>query len=361
MAVGLTSLLKTVVDNKASGLHLRGNSFAFVRLNGQVKQIENSFMSNDEVKKIADACMGSREKKHFEEKGNVDFALDAKEHGRFRFNVFRQSGKTCMAIRHIPLQVPSFETLNLPGETLKKIADSRRGLIIVNGMTGSGKSSTLAAMISHINKTRRSHIITIEDPIEFVFPEEKCLVSQLALEIDTPSYLDALRGCMREDPDVIMIGEMRDSAVMRAAIQAAETGQLVFSTVHTTNAVQTITRIIEAFPSEQQGQVRLQLSEFLRGIVSQRLMPCVQGGMIPAVEILTDSPQIKKLISDNKIGDIQKFINEGEFYGMRSFDQALVELYKNNKITIETALAAATSADAVMLAIRGITGDRNAM
>lgn len=361
MAVGLTSLLKTVVDNKASGLHLRGNSFAFVRLNAQIKQIENSFMSNEEVRKIAYACMGDREKRGFEENGSVDFALDAKEHGRFRFNVFKQSGKTCMAIRHIPLSIPSFESLNLPGDVLKKIADNRRGLVLVNGMTGSGKSSTLAAMLSHVNKTRRGHIMTIEDPIEFVHQEDKCLISQLGLEVDTPSYLSALRAAMRQDPDVIMIGEMRDSEVIRAAITAAETGHLVFSTVHTTNAVQTITRMVEAFPHEQQAQVRLQLSEFLRGIVSQRLLPCVQGGMIPANEILVDSPQIKKLLAENKIGDIQKYINDGEFYGMRSFDQALTELYKNNKISIENALAAATSPDAVMLAIKGISSDRNAM
>ncbi|WP_428897597.1 twitching motility protein PilT [Parelusimicrobium proximum] len=360
-SVGLRTLLKTVVDNKASGLHLRGNSFAYVRLNTQIKQIEDSFLSNEEVIKIAYSCMGPRERKIFEENHTVDFSMDAKEYGRFRFNVYRQSNKMCIAIRYIPMKIPAFEDLNLPAAPLAKICEQKRGLVLVTGMTGSGKSSTLAAMLGQINRTRRGHILTIEDPIEFIHQEEKCLISQMALEVDTRSYMMALRAAMRQDPDVIMIGEMRDSEVIRSAILAAETGHLVFSTVHTTNVVQTINRVIEAFPFEQQAQVRQQLSDFLKGVISQRLLPCTEGGMIPAVEVMVDTAQIKKLIADNKIGDIQKYISDGAYYGMQSFDQALINLVLAGKITVENALANASSPDLIMLAIKGVSSEKKEM
>ncbi len=360
MAVGLQSLLRTVVDNKASGLHIRGNSNAYVRLHGQIKPIDDSFVSNDEVKKMAYACMGERERKIFEQYSTVDFSLDAKSYGRFRFNVFRQSAKVAMAIRHIPLKIPSFEDLNLPAETLKKIADNRRGLIIVTGMTGSGKSSTLAAMINYINQSRTGHILTIEDPVEFVHTENKCIISQMELGVDTPSYTGALRAAMRQDPDVIMIGELRDAEVMKAAISAAETGQLVFATMHTVNVPQTLARLTEAFPIEQHAQVRLQLSELTRGIICQRLLPTIQPGMIPALEIMVNTPQVRKLILENRVSDLVKAMQTGDFYGMNTFDQSLAELYKSNKVDMDQVLAAASSPDALMMAIRGVTSSLEA-
>lgn len=355
MAVGLQSLLRTVVDNKASGLHIRGNSNAYVRLHGQIKPIDDSFVSNEEVKKMAYACMGDREKKIFEQYSTVDFSLDAKSYGRFRFNVFHQAGKIAMAIRHIPLKIPSFQDLNLPEEVLKKIADNRRGLIIVTGMTGSGKSSTLAAIIDYINHTRNGHIITIEDPIEFVHTDNKCIVSQLELGVDTPSYTGALRGAMRQDPDTIMLGELRDTEVMKSAIAAAETGQLVLCTMHTVNVVQTLARLTEAFPIEQHAQVRLQLSELVRGIICQRLLPTIEPGMIPALEILVSTPQVRKLILENRASDLVKAMQNGDFYGMNTFDQSLAALHKSNKVAIEHIMAAATSPDALMMAVRGVT------
>lgn len=355
MAVGLQSLLRTVVDNKASGLHIRGNSNAYVRLNGQIKPIDDSFVSNDEAKKMAYACMGERERKIFEQYSTVDFSLDAKSYGRFRFNVFRQSAKVAMAIRHIPLKIPTFKELNLPEEVLKKIADNRRGLIIVTGMTGSGKTSTLAAMIDYINRTRNGHILTIEDPIEFVHTENKCIVSQLELGVDTPSYTGALRAAMRQDPDIIMIGELRDAEVMKAAIGAAETGQLVLSTMHTVNVTQTLARLTEAFPIEQHQQVRLQLSELTKGIVCQRLLPTIKPGMMPALEIMVGTPQIRKLIFENRASDLVKALQNGDFYGMQSFDQSLADLYKTNKVDMEQVMAAASSPDSLMMAIRGVT------
>ncbi|MBR4592272.1 MAG: PilT/PilU family type 4a pilus ATPase [Elusimicrobiaceae bacterium] len=355
MAVGLQSLLRTVVDNKASGLHIRGNSNAYVRLNGQMKPIEDSFVSNDEAKKMAFACMGERERKIFEQYNTVDFSLDAKSYGRFRFNVFRQMGKFCMAIRYIPYKIPSFESLHLPGEILRKMAENRRGLILVTGMTGSGKSSTLAAMIDHINQNRAGHILTIEDPVEFIHTDNRCIVSQLELGVDTPSYTRALRAAMRQDPDVVLIGELRDGEVMKAAISAAETGQLVLGTMHTVNVTQTLSRLVDAFPVEQHDQVRLQLSELIRGIVCQRLLPTINPGMCPALEILVSTPQVRKLIMENKPSDLFKAMQTGEFYGMNTFDQALAKLYKAGQIDMETAQSAATSPDAIMLAIRGVT------
>ena len=360
MAVGLQSLLRTVVDNKASGLHIRGNSNAYVRLNGQIKPIDDSFVSNDEAKKMAYACMGERERRIFEQYSTVDFSLDAKSYGRFRFNVYRQMSKVCMAIRHIPLKIPTFEELHLPGDILRKMSENRRGLILVTGMTGSGKTSTLAAMIDHINKTRPGHILTIEDPIEFMHVDNRCIVSQMELGVDTPSYTGALRGAMRQDPDVIMIGEMRDSEVMKAAIAAAETGQLVLSTMHTVNVTQTLARLTEAFPIEQHQQVRLQLSELTRGIICQRLLPTIKPGMTPALEIMVSTPQIRKLILENRSSDLFKALQGGEYYGMNTFDQSLAALYKSNKVDMEQIMAAATSPDALMMAIRGVTDNLEA-
>ncbi|MBR4682235.1 MAG: PilT/PilU family type 4a pilus ATPase [Elusimicrobiaceae bacterium] len=361
MAVGLQSLLRTVIDNKATGLHIRGNSNAYVRLYGQMKPIEDSFISNEEAKKMALSCMGNRERRIFEQYNAVDFALDAKSYGRFRFNIFRQMGKVCMAIRHIPYKVPSFDDLNLPGDILRQIADNRRGLILVTGMTGSGKSSTLAAMIDYINQTRANHILTIEDPVEFIHTESRSIVSQLELGVDTPSYTSALRSAMRQDPDVILIGELRDPEVMKAAIGAAETGQLVLGTMHTVNVTQTLARLVDAFPVDQQPQIRLQLSELVRGIICQRLLPTIKPGMRPALEVLVATPQARKLILENKPNDLLKVMQQGEFYGMNTFDQALAKLYKDGHIDMETAQNAATSPDAIMLAIRGVTDSLDAV
>ena len=357
MAVSLNTLLKTVVDNKATGLHIRGNSNVFVRIEGKIRAIENCFLTNDEVKNFASAIMTEKDKKLLEKNLSVDFALDAKEHGRFRFNIYRQSGKMCMSVRHIPLQIPTFEQLSLPTETLTKMIENRRGLILVTGMTGSGKSSTLAAMIDTINRTRACHILTVEDPIEFVHMEQKAIISQLSLGTDTLSYTSALRYALRQDPDIIMLGELRDIEVIRAAILAAEMGHLVLSTLHTIDAVQTISRVIESYPSEQQNQVRFQLADLLRGIVCQRLLPKVGGGLIPALEIMLPTGQIKKSIEDNKIAEINKAMLNGDYYGMCTFDQSLARLYMQGKITLDDALTSSTTPETIKLLVKGATVD----
>ena len=357
MAVGLSTLLKTVVDNKATGLHIRGNSNVFVRIDGKIRAIENCFLTNDEVKKIASAIMTERDKNMLEQNLSVDFALDAKEHGRFRFNIYRQSGKMCMSVRHIPLDIPTFQELNLPGDILTKMSESRRGLILVTGMTGSGKSSTLAAMIDTINRTRACHILTVEDPIEFVHTEQKAIVSQLSLGTDTLSYTSALLYALRQDPDIILLGELRDVEVIKAAIFAAETGHLVFSTIHTINAPQTISRLIESFPSEQQAQVRTQLADLIKGVVSQRLVPRTGGGLIPALEILTPTGQIKKAIEENKVSDINKAMINGDYYGMTTFDKSLARLHLAGQISFDDALANATIPETVRLLVKGATVD----
>ncbi|MDR0645901.1 MAG: PilT/PilU family type 4a pilus ATPase [Elusimicrobiota bacterium] len=352
-SVGLKTLLKTIVINNANGLHIRGNSTACVRMDTKIRAIDNCFLTNEEVKKMAAAIMGEREKKLLEQNMSVDFALEDKEYGRFRFNIYRQSGKICMAIRYIPFRIPDFEQLNLPAETLIKIANNHRGIILVTGMTGSGKSSTLAAIIDHINKTRPAHILTVEDPIEFVHTEQKSIVSQLSLGTDALSYSSALHYAMRQDPNVIMLGEMRAPEVIRAAISAAEMGQLVLSTLHTVDAVQTISRIVESFPPEHQGQIRFQLADLLRGVISQRLIPRIGGGLIPAVEILLPTAQIKKMITDNKISDIAKAIQSGDYYGMNTFDQSLLALHKDGKVKLEDIMDYSSNPNAIMLALKG--------
>ncbi len=353
MAIGLTTLLRTVVDNKASGLHIRGNGSAYVRINAKMRIIDDSFLTNDEVKKMALAVMGDREKALFTANKSVDFSLDAKEFGRFRFNIYTQSSKVCMAIRHIPLRVPSFEDLSLPAGPLTKMADNRRGILLVTGMTGSGKTSTLAAMINHINQTRAAHILTVEDPVEFVYHEEKSIISQLSLGSDTLSYQSALKYAMRQDPNVIMLGELRDAEVIRSAISAAETGQLVLSTLHTIDAVQSISKIVESFPAEHQDQVRFQLADLLRGIVSQRLVPKAGGGLVPALELMVPTAQIKKLIIEGKITEVHKYIQNGEFYGMQTFDQSLAKLYREGLCSLEDAMEYATNPEALALVIKG--------
>jgi twitching motility protein PilT len=354
MAITLDTLLKVMVQNKASDTHIRSDAPVCLRINGAITPINDSAMTGKEVESMIFPLMNQRLRSIFSDKHEADFSVDGGAIGRFRFNIFVQKGKICVAIRHIPRQIPTFEELRLPVESLKKLLTNERGLILVTGITGSGKTSTLAAMIEYLNQKWESHIITVEDPIEFVFTEKKCIISQRELGADTTSFVEALRAALRQDPDVILVGEMRDLETTQAAITAAETGHLVLATLHTLNAVQTLSRIIDIFPPHQQTQVRMQLTETLQGVVSQRLLPCSQGGRIPAVEVLCATPHIKKLLAENNMDGINQAIPKGTFYGMQSFNQSLVKLHKAGLAKLEDIMQAASNPDDVLLAIKGI-------
>jgi twitching motility protein PilT len=357
MISDLKNLLKTMVKNKASDLHIRSGGPAFVRIVGNIKPVEKSEMTAEQVSTLAYSCMNEKAKKDFENKHEADFSIDDKEYGRFRLNVFQQRGRICVSARHIPADIPGFEDLNLPSDTLKKISENPRGLVLGTGVTGAGKSSTLAAMIDYVNRLYPRHIITIEDPIEFLHKDKRSIISQREVGIDSESFLTALRAALRQDPDVILLGEMRDHETAKAAITAAETGHLVLATVHTINAVQTISRIIDIFPPHQQNQIRMQLAETLKAVISQRLLNTTGGSRRPAVEILIVTPNVKKLILENNLSDITKAIEKGAYYGMQTFNQSLIGLYKKKLVDLEEVLQAASNPDDVMLAIRGIEQD----
>ncbi|MBI4656400.1 MAG: PilT/PilU family type 4a pilus ATPase [Elusimicrobia bacterium] len=354
MAISLNLLLKVMTQNKASDLHIRGDSPVYLRINGVVTPINSSTMSQKEVEDTVLPLMNQRLRSIFNEKHETDFSFEGGELGRFRFNVFVQKGKTCVSIRHIPRKIPTFEELKLPVESIKRLLTNERGLILITGVTGSGKTSTLASMIEHLNQKIEAHMITIEDPIEFVFTDKKSIISQREIGSDTNSFVDALRAALRQDPDIILVGEMRDLETTQAAITAAETGHLVFATLHTSNAMQTISRVIDLYPPHQQTQIRIQLSETLKGIISQRLISCSKGGRMPAVEVMICTPHIKKMIAENNLEAVNQAIAKGGFYGMQSFNQSLIKLYKEGQAKLDDILQAASNPDDVLLAIKGI-------
>ncbi|KAF0126280.1 MAG: twitching motility protein PilT [Elusimicrobia bacterium] len=357
MAIDLKLLLKVMVQNKASDTHIRADSPVFLRINGVMTPVNGSSMTAAEVEAMIKPLFNDRHKRIFEQMNEVDFSQDGGDLGRFRFNAFMQKGRMCVAIRHIPRAIPTFEELKMPVESIRKLLQNERGLILVTGITGSGKTSTLAAMIEHLNSEWEGHILTIEDPVEFVFTEKKCIISQREIGADTTDFVQALRAAMRQDPDIILVGEMRDLETTQAAITAAETGHLVLATLHTVNAVQTLSRIIDLFPPHQQAQVRMQLSETLKGIVSQRLISSTKGGRIPAAEVMVVTPHVKKMIADNNLDQINQAIAKGGFYGMQSFNQSLVRMHKEGLARLEDIVQAATNPDDVLLAVKGIEQD----
>ena len=344
--VNLPDLLKTLVEKGGSDLHITTNSEPQVRLHGHLDRLPGMpLLSPSETKQLTYSVLTDAQKKRFEETLELDFSFGIKGVARFRCNMFNQRGSVGAVYRVIPEKIRTFQELGLP-PIIATLAERPRGLVLVTGPTGSGKSTTLAAMIDKINKERHDHILTIEDPIEFVHQHQSCLVNQREVHADTQSFGAALRAALREDPDIVLIGEMRDLETVESALRIAETGHLTFATLHTNSAAQTISRIVDIFPSNQQSQVRTQLSLVLEGIVCQALLPKIGGGRVAALEIMVPTPGIRNLIREDKIHQIYSAMQTGqEKLGMQTMNQALATLYHKKTVTMETALGASSNRD----------------
>jgi twitching motility protein PilT len=341
----LPELLKTTVELNGSDLHLTTATPPQVRVHGKLQRLEHPELTAAETKQLAYSVLTDQQKKRFEETLELDFSFGIKGLARFRCNLFNQRGAVAAVYRLIPERIRTFEELNLP-QVLATLADRPRGLVLVTGPTGSGKSTTLAAMLDKINAERREHIITIEDPIEYIHGHKGCLVNQREVHSDTQSFSLALRAALREDPDVVLIGEMRDLETIESALRIAETGHLTLATLHTNSAAQTINRIIDVFPAHQQGQIRTQLSLVLEGIVCQALLPKVGGGRVVSLEIMVPTPAIRNLIREDKVHQIYSAMQTGqEKVGMQTGNQSLASLQLAGKITLETALLASSNRD----------------
>ena len=353
----LNYLLELAVAQGASDLHLKAGGLPVARLHGKLVPVSEHKLDREEVEQMAAKAMPPAHQARLKEMHEIDFAYSVPGLGRFRCNVFMQRGTLGMVLRVIPMGVKSVEELGLPA-ILQKVANEERGLVLVTGTTGSGKSTTLAAMLNHINRTRSSHIITIEDPIEYLHRDNKSIINQREIGADTRSFAAALRSALRQDPDVILVGEMRDVETIETALHAAETGHLVFSTLHTLDATETVNRIISVFPPHQQKQIRLQLASVVKAAIAQRLMPSADGtGRLPAVEVLITTAFIKDCIVDkDKTHMIQAAIAQGTSqYGMQTFDQSIFNLYSQGKVTLEESLKWATNVDEFKLKVQGVS------
>lgn len=343
----LSDLLKKLVEMGGSDLHITTNSPPRIRVHGELRPLEDlPVLGPAETKQLAYSVLTESQKHRFEETLELDFSFGIRELARFRGNLFNQRGSTAAVFRVIPFEIKSFEELGLP-PVLRKLCERPRGLVLVTGPTGSGKSTTLATMLDLINNSRHEHMVTIEDPIEFLHAHKRCLVNQREVHSDTHSFGSALRAALREDPDVVLIGEMRDLETIEAALRIAETGHLTFGTLHTNSAASTINRVIDVFPSHQQSQVRAQLSLVLEGILCQALLPRTDGkGRAMAMEIMIPNPAIRNLIREDKVHQIYSAMQSGqEKYGMQTFNQSLLSLHQKGTITLETALGRSGNPD----------------
>ena len=334
----LPDLLKVTVDLGGSDLHITTNTPPQVRINGFLRPLDLPVLAPADTKQVAYSVLTDAQKRRFEETMELDFAFGIRGMARFRCNVFNQRGTVAAVYRLIPEAIRGFRELGLP-PVIAKLAEQPHGLVLVTGPTGSGKSMTLAAMLDKINTERHGHILTIEDPIEYLHPHKGCVVNQREVHSDTSSFSTALRAALREDPDIVLIGELRDLETIEAALRIAETGHLTFATVHTNSAAQTVNRIIDVFPAHQQAQIRTQLSLVIEGIVCQFLLPKANNqGRVVALEILVPTPAVRNLIRDDKVHQLYSTMQSGqEKIGMQTMNQSLVTLYKTRQITIETA------------------------
>src|SRR6059058_6715867 len=366
--MNIDDLLRVAMDRKASDLHLKVGNYPHIRVDGELVSLSDQpRISAEDMLNMAFSMMSNRQKQKFKEAAELDMAYGVAGLGRFRVNVFQQRGNVGVVLRVIPTKIKALEELFMP-KIIEQICEESRGLVLVTGVTGSGKSTTLAAMIDRINSMRPEHIITIEDPIEFLHRDKKGFVNQREVEVDTASFGSALRASLRQDPDTILVGEMRDLETIGTALHAAETGHLVFSTLHTLDAVETINRIISVFPPPEQKQIRLQLATTIKAVVSQRLVRRADGaGRVPAVEVLISTAYVREcIITPEKTRLIHEAVTSGGTqYGMQSFDQSLWDLFQAGLINYETALENASNADDFKLRMQGVasTSDisRNAM
>ena len=347
-------ILNTAVEGGASDVHIKPDAPVVYRISSQLVETEMSQQPDSQwLGNVIDNIVPDQFKTKLDEDREIDFSYNVPGIGRFRTNCYQHLGTWCLAMRHVVAEVPEIDSLGLP-EIIKSIAEEHRGIVLVAGTTGCGKSTTLAGMIDHINSTQKRHIITIEDPVEYVFKDKKSIIEQREVGLDTPSYQHSLKHVMRQDPDVIMIGEMRDAISFRAAMSAADTGHLVMSTLHTIDAPQSISRVLDFFPSDERDSVRKQMIGTLKAIIVQRMTVRKDGRVIPAIEIMINTPTISKLINENRLEKLHVAIETGTDDGMQNFNQSLFQLVKDDIITKEEALEKATNAQALEMNFKGI-------
>src|SRR5437588_3800901 len=364
MSIKIDDLLRLATSQGASDLHLKAGSFPYMRIGGELRPVVDAKpLTQEDTLDMAFSVMSNRQKQRFKEASEVDIAYGLSGVGRFRANIFQQRGTVGIVLRVIPDVTRTTRSLGLP-PVIDKIADEQRGLILVTGATGSGKSTTLAAMIDRINASRSGHIVTIEDPIEFLHRDKRSFVTQREVDVDTRSFAEALRGALRQDPDVILVGEMRDLDTIETALTAAQTGHLVLSTLHTLDATETIMRVVSSFPSHQQKSVRLQLAGILKAVISMRLVRAASGrGRVPAVEVMVSTALIRDyIVNEEKTYLIREAIAAGTSqYGMQTFDQSLFTLLQSGRITLEEAIRNATNPDEFKMRVSGILSTEQAI
>ncbi|MCK4626082.1 MAG: PilT/PilU family type 4a pilus ATPase [Phycisphaerae bacterium] len=346
----------------ASDLHLKADAAARLRLGTKIIPVKGKPLSGDEIAAMAEEILDERQRAFFAEIGSIDVAEELEGADRFRINIYRQRGKVSIAVRRVSRLIPSFGELNLPPQ-IRSIAENISGVVLVAGITGSGKSTTIAAMIEHINQTRPCHVVTIEDPIEYLYTDKKALINQREVGIDVPDFASALKYLMREDPDVVLIGEMRDRETFAAALQAAETGHLVFGTIHSSGAAQTIGRILDLFDADSRDLIRQSLGFNLRAIICQRLLPCLAKGIdrVPAVEILLNNPSARQMIEEKRDAELSEVIRSGEHEGMQDFTASLLELIEKDYVDPKVAYEAAPNPDELKMRLKGISASRTGM
>jgi len=346
-------ILKTAVEGGASDVHLKIGTPVIFRINRELVAIDCPYPTLEWMNKIVEAITPVHLKKRLDEEREIDFSYFISEVGRFRTNLFQQRSQWCLAMRYVKTSVPGFDELGLLPQ-IKAVAESPRGIVLVAGATGCGKSTTLAAMIEHINSNFKKHIITLEDPVEFAFEDNQSVVEQREIGLDTLSYHHALKYILRQDPDIIMIGEMRDNISFAAAMSAADTGHLVLSTLHTTTAALSVSRILDFFQADEREQIRRQLASTLRGVICQRMVGTVDGKVTPALEIMLNSPLVRKLIEENRLDKLPAAIETGSDDGMLSFNQSLFNLVKAGRVTQKEAMSKASNAQALEMNFKGI-------